>query len=434
MIKPRVIKPNKELFISLLSLLAIATLPNCSSISKGVAEALLERETKDRRACHIEGPALSGIEQSLLSQTNSNKTTKVLVVHGISRHIPGYSTHFKDQLVNALGLDVASQNYKEIKIQYDLFRNKRGESETIGILRITRHQNTERTRELLFYELTWSQISEAARQNLEFDNSTEYSYRRAAVNQSLKEFFNHAVPDLMVYRGTGKEKINKSVAQAVCWTFSGDWDDLPSEEKSYCDIREPAISKHMLEDDYFFVTHSLGSRITLDTLAYTAEFSKKFGANDLQAKPFFDALKQKEFQVYMLSNQLPLLQLGQNVPASTGDFDNYCIPGGQYYDHRIFKKINMVAFSDPNDILSYPVPPNYSDKHVDSRLCANISNVSINVARVKDAFGVSFANPLDAHSNYWGDERIINIVKEGINRKMSANFVKNACQWTETVR
>ena len=61
----------------------------------------------------------------------------------------------------------------------------------------------------------------------------------------------------------------------------------------------------------------------------------------------------------------------------------------------------MVAFSDPNDVMSYPVPETWVQSYVDSRLCPKVTNVTINIARVRTLFGLgTFADPLAAHTGY----------------------------------
>ena len=54
----------------------------------------------------------------------------------------------------------------------------------------------------------------------------------------------------MVYRGSSKEKINFAVTQATCWTFFGDWEDLPNKGEHFCDLESKDYSQNILEDDY----------------------------------------------------------------------------------------------------------------------------------------------------------------------------------------
>ena len=70
--------------IPLLALVCL--LPACAQLGKGVAEAVLEQEKEDTRACHVEGPASAGLaalmgEQEREHQTGrTDRQLKVLMV------------------------------------------------------------------------------------------------------------------------------------------------------------------------------------------------------------------------------------------------------------------------------------------------------------------------------------------------------------------
>ncbi len=191
-------------------------LSGCANISKGVTEAILERsEEVDTRACHIEGPLSVGIEPSMEAQEKERAagrpihTLKVLMVHGIGRHLPGYSARLTEHLMRELKLDVRVEDYKEIVLRDPGIRDG-----PLGTLRINRHTNKARTRELLFYELTWSDIIEPERKILAFDDSIEYTFRRTALNSELKKFFNSHVPDSLIFLGQSHVPILASVRQS----------------------------------------------------------------------------------------------------------------------------------------------------------------------------------------------------------------------------
>jgi hypothetical protein len=95
----------------LLSSLAIAMLlSGCASIGKGAAEAVLEKsEEEDTRLCQVWGEPFTGIEADLAQK---NKKTKVLFVHGVGDHIPGYTTEFLEKLAKELNLNVRSEGQK----------------------------------------------------------------------------------------------------------------------------------------------------------------------------------------------------------------------------------------------------------------------------------------------------------------------------------
>ena len=416
--------------------LLIATLgllSACESFGRGVTRAVLEQEErKDTRECHIEGPASKGLDVLLRELENeyreggTRRQMKLLMVHGIGRHIPGYSGRLTEELMGALGLDLREMNFKEISL-----RDPNVSPDRLGQLRISRYMNKERTRELLFYELTWSEIAEAERQIIEFDDSDEHVFRRASVNASLKRFLNSHVPDLLVFLGEPQLAILTSVRQSLCWMAYGDWDAYADSADKTCTpfMGEPV--KQLREDDFVIVTHSLGSRIAIDTLQYFANASR--ARDDAKSREVREILTKKEFRVYMLANQLPLLELGQKRAEVRGKTDSHCRPGGRHFDQRILGRLSIFAFSDPNDILSYPIPPQFTNQFLDSRLCASPTNVTINVATPISLFGFGeFAGPGEAHSGYSQDDRVISLIAHGIGYDDTAEIVKERCTWLET--
>lgn len=414
---------------------AVFLIAGCTGISKGITQAILEQEDEDTRACEIVGSAFPGVAESLGKQAmrGPNHTTKILMVHGISKHIPGYSAPFRIKLAHKLGLSAMEKEYKEIKLQSPHFRNENGIYDELGTLRVYRHKSPSTNQEMLFYELTWSPITEPSKEMIEFDDSVEHTHKRAQINASMKSFMNKTVPDLLIYLGTKKDHINTSVSQSICWMFSGDWNALPEKGTSYCNPARHNSPEIIRDDDFFFVTHSLGSRITIDTANFfSVNFSQDDDYSPKMIKEVNEAIRDKNFTVFMLANQLPLLEMARTPPEVTGQIEDYCLPNSEHYDERIMGKLQIVAFSDPNDILSYPVPVGFENDYIDSRLCPDIMNVSLNVAGVKDVLGAAeFADPLEAHLGYQEDDRVIGIITEGVQRNDQAAIVSERCEWTE---
>ncbi len=97
------------------------------------------------------------------------------------------------------------------------------------------------------------------------------------------------------------------------------------------------------------------------------------------------------------------------------------------------KKLNIYAFNDPNDLLSYPIPPHLVGRYVDSRLCPSVTNISINVARPIDLFGITqIASPAAAHGDYDQDERVIEIIAHGVGQKSQSPLIEEGCSWMRT--
>lgn len=401
----------------------------CASFGRGIAEAYFEKqEAADTRVCEVTGSAFSGITPYL---SNQNGKMKVLMVHGVGDRLPGYSTQFRENLARSLGLTVKTRKNKEIALRDPLDHSKK-----LGNLRIHRLMNKERDKELLFYELTWSEITAKQKSILAYDNSGEYSFRRAEVNDLLKKFSNDTGPDPIIYLGDSRENIVISFVQSFCWMINGKWDELPDQQTKACTFDDLAAVDTLRNDQFAFISHSLGSRITIDGLQRIARFfsDKTFRPELNRPKELVQVLQQKEMPIYMMSNQLPMLQLGRNPPEITEQHAEYCHPEGSYYAERIMSKTPIIAFSDPNDILSYAIPQEFVEKHLDSRLCADVTNVNINVAKIFDAFGLGkLANPLDAHVGYDTDKRVVALIAKGIGNEYTSNLVKKRCTWTETI-
>lgn len=398
-------------------------LTGCASFGKGITEALLEKQNdEDTRLCEITGDKFTGLKPQL--ETPGRKM-KVLMVHGVGNHLPGYSTEFLEKLAKELDLPVTARAFKNIALA-----DPKNPEKHLGNLRINRYLNEDQSQELLFYELTWSEITAPDKALLDYDNSGEQSFRRAEVNNLMKKFSNDTGPDPIIYLGEKREDILTSFAQSFCWMISGDWNSLPDDVHQLCSSKNVTP---FYNDSYAFVSHSLGSRITIDGLQRIASI-----LSDGENAPYYTAisnvLKNKHIPIYMMSNQLPMLQLGRSIPKNTNQQADYCQPGGAKYDERMMEKTNIIAFNDPNDLLSYTLPHDFVNKYLDSRLCVNVTNVNINVAKIYDAFGMGkLANPMDAHIGYDTDDRVIALIAKGIANERTAPIVNERCHWIKTI-
>jgi len=384
------------------------------------------RNALPTRNCASLGEPFGGVQANL---NQADTLLKLLMVHGVGAHVPGYSTQFQEKLATELNLPVKSSRYKEIKLINKDFPRK-----DLGTLRVRRLLNKDKNRELLFYELTWSAISNPEKKKLAYDTSGKYSYQRAEVNQMLKQFFNDTSPDSMIYLGKSRELILASFRTAFCWMAGRNWASLPkSSEAKQCEV-DTQMFGNLTRDNYAIVSHSLGSRIVIDGMqSIVTRMSDTYSPELASVKAaFIENFQQKNIPFYMMSNQLPLLEMGQAAPKIVGQNDAYCIPDSEEYKNRLVQKISIIAFSDPNDLLSYGIPQDFVQTHLDSRLCAEITNVTINVAHVMDMFGMGkFANPLTAHTGYDSDDRVVALIAKGIGVEHTADIINERCQWTE---
>jgi hypothetical protein len=374
----------------------------------------------------VRGKSFDGIAPGLAKPRSK---TKVLMVHGVGDRLPGYSTEFLEKLANELKLTAKASTYKDIQLM-----SFSDPEEKLGSLRVTRLQNENSSRELWFYELTWSEITRDQKALLAFDNSGEYSFRRAEVNDMLKKFSNDTGPDPIIYLGESRDLILRAFAQAFCWMGKDSWDEIPKDGRHGCDFTN-GLSDNLNQDEIVFISHSLGSRITIDGITRMVSLlerpEKKSTLRTIN-RIKREALQKKHVQIFMLSNQLPMLQLGREMPEVTVQKADYCNSNSSKYKSRMFDETSIIAFSDPNDLLSYAIPHDFSEKYLDSRLCINVTNININIAKVVDAFGLGkIANPMEAHVGYTKDDRVVALIAKGIGNSHPAPIVMEKCQWTE---
>lgn len=396
-------------------------LSGCTSLGEGMVKAFMEKQSEvDTRICEIWGKAFNGIAPHL---SNTKGKMKVLMLHGVGDHLPGYSTQFVEKLTRELDLPLMSAQQKNITLTSRLDNTK-----NLGNLRVNRFLSKDHRRELLFYELTWSIITAPQKAILAYDNSGEYSFRRAEVNDLMKKFSNDTGPDPIIYLGESREDILVSFAQAFCWMTKTGWDGLPDDVPKACSFNDDTAAENIRIDEYAFISHSLGSRITIDGMQRIASIMDK---RDVE---FSDALTGKEIPIYMMSNQLPMLQLGRKLPDVSNQNAAYCQANGAKYQQRMLAKTPIFAFSDPNDLLSYAIPHGFVEKYLDSRLCIEVTNININVATIFDAFGLGkMANPLMAHVGYDTDDRVVALIAKGIGNTNTAPVVNKRCRWVETL-
>ena len=416
------------------SLATVMLLSGCASIGKGAAEAVLEKsEREDTRQCQVWGEPFPGIKADL--DKNKGKT-KVLFVHGVGDRYPGYTTQFLEKLAKELNLNARSEGQKNILLTTPLFPDR-----NLGNLRVTHLLNEQSGKELTFYELTWSEITRQEKALLNFDTSGEYDFRRARINAMLKKFSNDTGPDPIIYLGQSRGPILAAFAQSFCWMASGEWEDLPKSGKHACTGLNDTSAGHIANDDYVIISHSLGSRIAIDGMQRIAALlaSPQTHVPENQkitlSTKAIEALQNHRIPIFMLSNQLPMLQLGRELPEVAGQEASYCRPEGANFKKRMVSETDIIAFSDPNDLLSYGIPPGFAEKYIDSRLCARITNVNINIAKIMDAFGMTdLANPLDAHVGYDTDDRVVAMIARGVGNPNASPLVKQRCEFIKEVK
>ncbi len=168
------------------------------------------------------------------------------------------------------------------------------------------------------------------------------------------------------------------------------------------------------------ITESLGSKIFIETVNESSDNGERWASE----------WKGSIASVYMLSNQLPLLYMGDLKSSEYLEDDRLVIHRTKVFQDKLTlnvyeplrkfvsnetsfsgEKPQLISISDPNDLLSYPVPENvfYTSAY-------NVNNVFVSIANKGYSwpFGKPrIVNPIKAHLNYQKNPLVISYILNG---------------------
>jgi len=225
---------------------------------------------------------------------------------------------------------------------------------------------------------------------------------RAWINRLLKKFVSQNLGDPAIYLGAYGNSIRRVVVEGLS--------------------RIAAVSGANRKHDYSIVSDSLGSRVVFEALGCALDADganadsgceylltdRKFAAARLKT---LSDMASSTTQVFMNANQLPFLALSNVRPPNENEDEKDwlnrfpCESGGpglvRYLQGRKLLKepVQIVAFTDPNDALSYHLTERFRKKctHLGGNGYRPVEFINVRISNVKWTFGI-FANPNKAHS------------------------------------
>ncbi len=279
-----------------------------------------------------------------------------------------------------------------------------------------------------------------------------YDQPRVWVNKVLKDgLMDRSLSDVVIYVGSYGPKIEREIADALCRTFREDWSPVrksPDGTPVRCLWPGDASVPY---NDVVFITHSLGSRVVYDTMLELANVrmrpdSQVFSVETISAaKPTITQVLNNKLAIYMMANQLPMLGLSATKPSQSSADDPARLlqiaefresdaktraPGassafslaGQsslarsdplfqlpFVRRADAEALDIVAFNDANDLLSYSLPDWYSG-------LAGVTNIDVTNVYVHNAtrwFGI-VENPAAAHTKYVNNPAVWKAIACGV--------------------
>jgi len=261
-------------------------------------------------------------------------TADVLLVHGICTHDAAWADLVVSQLMRSI--DAAASPPAAARVDG---------GPQVQIVPSTVETPAGRLR---FNALIWSPLTTGLKRQLCYDQSDKselcagappYPYTRARLNARFKDgLIDDCLPDALIYQGVARDEIQRRMRDAILQALAGGDGDA-----------SPLV----------VISHSMGSKILFDTLLRMSEEAPGSRAERLAMR----AVDRMRFLV-MAANQIPLLSLADQQIASAGLAP--AVPDSLQLllqkrlasnQRRADRHLTLVAFTDPNDLLSYTLPP-----------------------------------------------------------------------------
>jgi hypothetical protein len=328
----------------------------------------------------VEGRFL-GLRAAVHSSPPATNSLHVLVVHGMGIHQPGYSDKLAEEVSARLNL----RKVRESSIP----------GVPLGVLREVVYLNA--GKRVIFYEVTWSMATENIKTNT-FEPDFRQEGSRQLINHALKKnLVDLSLSDAVLYAGKYRAQIQRPVRFAL----------------------NHLQSRLGAGDRVAIITFSLGSYVLFDTLEQIRSEGRQPMAAGMQK------IADRTEQIFMFANQLPLLELSELTAPEPAAATALSLSAEQvrpnplraFLEQRRLQPnatqpeirtapppLQVVAFSDPNDLLSYKL----TAADVAKNPCAN---VSLTIARWSYVGVVS--NPYQAHTGWENDSRAISLLIDG---------------------
>ena len=299
--------------------------------------------------------SFDGISQLIADASRRGTMLHVLWTHGMCTHGLNWATDRTTRIATALG-GTATQTG--------------GAEEPGGLTRIRyRIQTAGGDFEATF--ILWSQMTQAFKRALDFDSpgsdrATSFPYERATLNGTLKtRLVNDCLSDSVVYSGRNGDPIRAAMKMAVCHELGG-----AALAGQPCDLTGAGPSRPLA-----VITESLGSKVLFDAARAVYEDPGPTPGARVAMNERFASVQ----MIFLMANQIPLLDIASPMPPPPGVGAS---PDGAPQASSLGEMIDMVhigrmamppdraaamgvptvvAFTDPNDLLSYRLLPPVTD-------------------------------------------------------------------------
>jgi hypothetical protein len=348
-----------------------------------------------------------------------NTDVDVLLIHGMCTHGKKWVVAANNSLRKSLGI-VEELDESNLPIPHKITNGTESYMEVYTI------QGPLAAKNLRTHAILWSPAVAPWKRRLCYDGQQNFDGDmlcgqavgfqpvRAAINGSVKKtLLNDCLSDAMIYVGEARPLLQQQIWNAVLAALG-----------HHAKIKSFSALKATVEAErtpIFIITSSLGSKILYDTLWKMS--------SDKGNRQVVQTILGRSAQLFMHANQIPVLSLAaplDNVQRLADSEKNelgmdtlnalFSTYGNgireqltRFRPPRLdsMNKADVVAFTDPNDLLSYFL------KGADDTLTRHYRVVDVLVSNSFTYFGL-FENPLRAHTHYAERDDVHKIIACGL--------------------
>lgn len=219
----------------------------------------------------------------------------ILIVHGIGTRSENYSLKLQENIASKIGA------VRPVFKRLPLFDPSMPESTNPDPVLITTKYDLPEGGDLVFYEVNWWPLA-LGRGGLRSTSEEQ----TAVLNRLVKDqLVTASLADAILYLGSSGPKVRRAVRETLCYIVT------QTNHANVCNLEKGlAYGNDITKRPLLIVSQSLGSRIIFDTLIDIDR--------DPELASVAQSLLSKTESVYMLANQLSLLELAY-TPPNLGD-------------------------------------------------------------------------------------------------------------------
>ena len=355
-----------------------------------------------------------GLEQSLQASPNGNLA--IIAIHGMCHHNKSWADSKTYITADLMGMKVQHPSTTPKDPLLLISSSTNG----ISAYRANLHRDSDQAR-IALYTILFSTPADREKKSLCPDVSSDnpicenangditYDLERAKLNENLKNnLLNDCLADAVYYLGNNGSIVRDGVGKAL--------DDIYRDIQTDNDLQFSPIS---------YISESLGSKVLTDSLLCSN--SEEISVFEKYADTISNSRT-----VYLMANQIPLLNMGSPLyDCAAGGYSKFTKSTPHDYrnnwglvadvvkfqqakkmkesalkPNQFTKRgvLDLVVFTDPNDLLSYKVGKKDAGNDV----------VVTNIAVSNDkTWFKAIENPYSAHTEYLENQDLLELLRWG---------------------